>query len=134
MTGFKKDSEIFINSAKKLLMDESSFLINKFIEKPLNKRKQAISEEQKKIKPFRENQERETQELFEYLEKEIPQDRFSLMISKANKEGKSIIDFVIGSGSSYETAKTISMMAKRYGLRADADRTWIQNIRGKILN
>ena len=26
------------------------------------------------------------------------------------------------------------MMAKQHGLRADADRTWIQNIRGKILN
>ena len=43
-------------------MDESSFLINEFIEKLLNKRKQIIREKQKKIKTFRENQDRETQE------------------------------------------------------------------------
>ena len=113
-------------------MDESSFLINEFIEKLLNKSKQAIREEQKKIKRFRENQDRETQE---YLEnKKRLQVRFSLLISEANKGGKLTIDFLIGRSSPYKKAKTISMMAKQHGLRADADRTWIQNIRGKILN
>ena len=100
-------------------MDESSFLINEFIETLLNKRKQAIREKQKKIKTFRENQDRE---------------RLQLLISEANKEGKSTIDFLIGRGSPYKKAKIISMMAKQHGLRADADRTWIQNIRAKILN
>lgn len=109
-------------------MDESSFLINEFIEKLLNKRKQIIREEQKKIKTFRENQDRETQE---YLENKK---RLQLLISEANKEGKSTIDFLIGRGSPYKKAKIISMMAKQHGLRADADRTRIQNIRGKILN
>ena len=86
----------------------------------------------KKIKTFRENQDRETQE---YLEnKKRLQDRFSLLISEANKEGKSTIDFLTERGSPYKKAKIISMMAKQYGLRADADRIWIQNIRGKILN
>ena len=100
-------------------MDESSFLINEFIETLFNKRKQAIREKQKKIKTFRENQDRE---------------RLQLLISEANKEGKSTIDFLIGRGSPYKKAKIISMMAKQHGLRADADRTWIQNIRAKILN
>ena len=69
-------------------MDESSFLINEFIEKLLNKSKQAIREEQKKIKTFRENQDRETQE---YLDNKK---RLQLLISEANKEGKSTIDFL----------------------------------------
>ena len=109
-------------------MDESSFLINEFIEKLLNKRKQIIREKQKKIKTFRENQDRETQEHLENKK------RLQLLISEANKEGKSTIDFLIGRGSPYKKAKIISMMAKQHGLRADADRTWIQNIRAKILN
>ena len=123
---------IIYNVIVNFLSGESSFLINEFIEKLLNKPKQIIREEQKKIKTFRENQDRETQK---YLEnKKRLQDKFSLLISEANKEGKSTIDFLIGRGLSYKEAKTISRMAKQHGLRADADRTWIQNIRGKILN